>query len=312
MRDTPEIKEVLEYMDGIGYSSQIIGTACRELSIQVDELLPKTLDEFDYPNQNLTKMWQKHYEARRKAKLIIIGKYLLENRLFLPKKLKKNELKRSFSSSNAQRTNLITTSKIRNKDDSFDQIELIKKHLMKKINVENNLKKIKENEEKRRKSFETKLIEKSSRSERKHSIEKIRLFEKHQKRIKDILYKKYKDIDEHERNALISMSINKEETRSQTSLSHTPQKKVSKVICKQNNEINIEKKLFDIYTKLSRSAERAKKILLEKANSGSILLKQIKKVKLAKQELEQETEKRRFLTISKMHKGIVESSVNHI
>ena len=215
---------------------------------------------------------------------------------------------RSYSSSNTYRYNSNIPQKPENIDQSGAKLELIKKNILKKINVERNLQQLKINEQIRKKTLEEKINDKLSRSDRKNSNGKQAKFEQHDKRIQEILTKKYKEIEEHENNALTSVSFYREETKGNSISYNTPQKKISK----ETTAYNIEEKLHEISTRLDKSADRAKKVLIAKATSGSILFNQIKKVKVVKQHLEETLEKKNLEKINKIKQHLIESSVKII
>ena len=215
-------------------------------------------------------------------------------------------LKRSHSSSNTYRA---VNSNLFGKDEINQNLEFIKKNIIKKLNVEKNLKKLKIEQEKRKQSFEEKLYVKSCRSDRKSSPIKQIQFEKHERRIKEILEKKYNDIDFHERNALNCINTHREDLKSQSFYMQSPQKKSSKQMLKKLPDDNIDQQLKNISTRLNKSAERAKQALTKKAHSGYLFYNQSRKVKLAKEELEDEQEKKNLQKISKLQKDLIESQV---
>ena len=89
----------------------------------------------------------------------------------------------------------------------------------------------------------------------------------------------------------------------------SPQKKSSKQMLKKLPDDNIDQQLKNISTRLNKSAERAKQALTKKAHSGYLFYNQSRKVKLAKEELEDEQEKKNLQKISKLQKDLIESQV---
>lgn len=222
MKSSNDINEALEFISLLGPDHFTIKKACEDLLIDPSQLFPKALQDFisSSTSKEMANVWLKHYEARRKARLVVIAKHLITAQIFTPTK-KKN---RPYSSARRLSSHSITKS---TSEDT--QLETIKKNIIKKISIEKNLQKIKKADEKKRKELEERLLTKSCRSDRKMPFEKEKIFKQHDERIRGILQKKYKDIEEHERNAMSSMSFRKEEVRPSSVYFNTPQKRMSKV-----------------------------------------------------------------------------------
>ncbi|OMJ77364.1 hypothetical protein SteCoe_23062 [Stentor coeruleus] len=311
MKSTVEVKKVVEFIISCEYNHPMISQACSELSIDQQHLLPKSISEFatdpNLPgNRDLAELYSQHYEARRRAKIVILAKYLLENNYINPSQLSEYSISRSLSSTNAQRPKSSNSARP-------EQLEILKKSIIKKLNVENNLKKIKTEEENRRKNFENKLYTKSCRNNKKAlNLKKIH-FEKHDQRVKEILQKKHKNQEEHEKYALSLMKIQKSgyKTFSNSFQSgdkpQTPGKNISRL---KNIEINdsIDKQLDEIKLRMEKSAERAKKVLNEKALSGNLLSTNTNKVRMIKEGLSIETEKKNIEKLFKIKKDLMESN----
>lgn len=312
MKSTVEVKKVVEFIISCEYNHPIISQACSELSIDQEHLLPKPISEFatdpNLPgNTDLAEIYSQHYEARRRAKIVILAKYLLDNNYINPSQLSEHNISRSLSSTNAQRPKSSNSARP-------EQLEILKKSIIKKLNVENNLKKLKTEEENRRKNFENKLYAKSCRNNKKAvNFNKIR-FEKHDQRIKEILQKKQKNQEEHEKYALGLMNIQNSGYKTfsnsfqSTDKPLTPGRNISRL---KNIEIDdsIDKQLNEIKIRMDKSAERARKILNGKALSGNLLSSNTNKVRMIKEGLSIETEKKNVEKLFKIKKNLMDSSV---
>ncbi|OMJ72881.1 hypothetical protein SteCoe_28573 [Stentor coeruleus] len=315
MKQTSEIKEVLEFIVNTGYNHPLVVQACSELSLKPDDLSskPTTLlaaNSNNPINKDLGDIYNKHHEARRRAKLIIIAKYLLENNFLTTIGRPISQMARSLSASNTNRPKSTHSAK----DEQEIKVENIKKKIIKKINVEKNLKKLKIEDETRRKNFESKLYAKSCRSNRKIMNESKTRFEKHDKRIKEILLKKQKKLEENEKNALSYMSMPKDEFKTVYNSFHsmekasTPGKRISRMHYIDENDDSINQQLDEFKFRMDKSAQRAQKALKEKANSGNLVSVNANKVKLAKEFIEIETEKKNIEKLSSMRQKFVDSN----
>jgi hypothetical protein len=307
MKEAEDIKEAVEFIISTGYSHSLVKQACDELALEQTELLPKSLTEFINNNtpKDIAEVYCKHYEARRRAKLLIVAKFLIDNRLGKNKE-KSDGMIRSLSLANTKKTNSFQTPK----DDKDKNLFIIKRNLMKKLNVEKNLKKLKIEEENKRKSFEMKLNNKSCRSARSPQSEKKVGFARRERRIKEILMKKYKDIEEHERHALSAMtSIRRDDFKSHSNSFQYNGRKINEIEFVKDFEDKIDKQLEDINQRLSKSAERAKKVLLEKTSSSSLIKNKVKKVIIHKEELDNEQYQKNIERINKIKQEFNESNV---
>lgn len=224
MKESEEIKEGLDFINKNGLSHLLVQQACTHLSISQDNLIPKTLqDFFSSGSKEIAEIHLRHYEARRRAKLILISKYIYEKSQS-PSNKTLQIMRTVSTSSTKQAKSVISPSSLSN-----SKIEVMKKNLMKKLKVAKNLQTIKKEEEKRRKIFEDKILAKSCRSERKQTPEQTNRFALHDLRVKEILSKKYKDIEEHERRAISSISTNRKVYKTYSSSFQSSKKKHSKV-----------------------------------------------------------------------------------
>ncbi|OMJ82565.1 hypothetical protein SteCoe_16732 [Stentor coeruleus] len=311
MKSTIEVKKVVEFIVSCEYNNPIISQACSELNIDQVDLLPKPISEFvtdlNLPgNKDLAEIYSQHYEARRRAKIVILAKYLLDNNYINPSNLSDHKISRSLSSTNAQRPKSSNSTRP-------EQMEILKKSIIKKLNVENNLKKLKTEEENRRKYFESKLNAKSSRNNKKTiNLNKIR-FEKHDQRIREILNKKQKTQEDHEKYALSLINIQKSDYKvfsnsfQSSDKPLTPGKNIFRLKNIENDD-SIDKQLDEIKLRMDKSAERAKKVLIKKALSGNLLSNNTNKVRMIKEGLSIETEKKNIEKLFKIKKDLMDSN----
>ena len=139
MKEVKENKEVIEFLMNSGSSHPLTLQACKELSIDIEELLPKTINDFITNNnsKDIADVYFKHYEARRRAKLVIVAQYLIDNKFFKTPQ-KSESVVRSFSLSNTRGINCYSSQK----EDKEQGLAIIKKNLMRKLIAEKNLKKL--------------------------------------------------------------------------------------------------------------------------------------------------------------------------
>ena len=231
MKSTREINEAIDYVSSIGTSHPLTIQACKDLSIDPSHLLSKSIEEFATSSscKEMAEVWSKHYEARRIAKLLVLGRYLINNNIFIASPARK-QITRSFSTSPNRRSASRSTPREKSNRDSGTQIETIKNNIIKKLTVEKNIRNLKVEEEKRRKMFEEKIQSKSCRSNRKSfNVNEIK-FQQHERRIRQILLKKYMEIENHERNGMSSMSYRRIENKNQSYLATTPRKIFMRVL----------------------------------------------------------------------------------
>jgi uncharacterized protein YcfL len=306
MNNSEDVNEALEIVNRHSFSHPTVRKACLQLGISQEELAPKPLNDFlSFTNTKaLAEVYFKHHEARRKAKLVLVGKFILEKKFASGKT---TQIVRSLSSSSARPEKINSPKYSWNKN-----FQLIKKNLVKKLKVAKNIKNLKAEEEKKKKMFEEKLLEKSCRSDRKTSPDKRMKFERHDLRIKEILEKKQKELEEYEKRAISSMSAKREVMRTQTSSFNTQRKKQSRVLNKQLPEIDIDQKLIDYDRKMTKSTEIAKKALIAKTSSSTALVKHVNQVRAAKERIELKNEQKNIEKIKKISNTLMESSVKLI
>lgn len=306
MKDSKEIKQGLDFINRNGFSHPSVQEACTNLGISPDELIPKTFQAFlQSTTKELAEIHYRHHEARRRAKLVLISKFIQEKSISPSSKTLQINRTLSTSSTKPQKSQLSPSNK------SNSKIEEIKKKLIKKLRIAKNLKKIKLEQDNKRKNFEEKLFAKSCRSDRKLTPEKTNRFALHDLRVKEILAKKYKDIEEHERRAISSMSSKSEVSKTYSSSFQHQKIRESKVTENQLPEINIDEKLKEFDQKMMRSTERAKKVLIAKANSNNSLSTNRKRAKTVKEELDSRMEKQALDRIFKIGKNIMNSTVKN-
>lgn len=319
MKKNQKIKEAVDFIESSGYNHPIIVKACSELYINRELLLQKFPSPFITNHkksniQELTDINYRHYEARRKAKLKVLAKFLVENDYLNNHDRPKSQM------SKIRPPSKITRKKSNDsiKDYSESSINNLKKKIIKKIIVEENLKRLKVEEEDRRKKIEGKIHAKSCRNEKRNMIFNRISFEKQEKRIKEILQKKHKDLEEYEKNALSSSSLEKNQLKSFFSSFHVedksliPAKKPKKIRSAREEDHKIVEKLHEIKLRLDNSAERAKQVLIEKVHSSRLFSLNASKVKIAKESLEIENENKNIKKLTKMKQKFMNSLVSII
>lgn len=315
-KEQPQVKEILEFILSDNYNNSLVINACSALGILHDQIFPKTTSDFDekHSSKETATVRLQHYEARRRAKLIVISEYIVQNNLYDTGKSKRIKLGRSFSSVSPVKSkpDIPLAIPISPRQLSSHKLSLAKNSILKRLKFEEKRKKIKEDEALNRKQIEEKIKEKMRKSERKEPVEKKKFFETHQKRIQEILKKKYNDINEHELKALNQIEERKDDFKNEfISVTSSPKKYYS-FFMKPETEQDIDLKLMKINSKLSHSAERARRALINKANSGVLAVSHITKVKHVKEEIDMRKEEEKNKKIIRMHQSFVESNVRNI
>ena len=314
-KETSDVKNVLKYIiSKQEYYNENVSEACKSLGIKQDQILPKQISDFEAKNisKDSASIRYNHYEARRRARLLVIAEYLVENKFFLVETNKRQIIHRSCSSSSPYKGKyqLEPAISLSPKLISEKRLNITRYNILKRLKVEEKRKKIFEDQQIARDEIDKKLKMKLAKSEKKESIYRKQFFENKDKRIREILSKKYKDLDERESKALNMPEIKREESRSHYFYMSSSPKRYIKVIFKQDTDIDIESKLLKINSKLANSAERAKKVLMNKANSSIMTSMSVQKVKDLRQELDSKREEDIAKRLSRMHKSLIESHVS--
>ena len=227
-----DIRAALEFILGEGgYTHPMVISACKSLGISQDQIFPKTLSSYeDNANSKETANIRfQHYEARRRAKLIVIAEYLVENEIFVPERKKKVKLNKSCSSATRAKTDMMPIIPISPQQISERRAQLYKSSILKRLKFEEKRRKLKAEEALARSEMDKKIQEKLTRAE-KRLPKNHKFFENQEKRIKEILMKKYSDLDAHELKALNKHEeARKEEQKFQNSSIHVSSKKYSTV-----------------------------------------------------------------------------------
>jgi hypothetical protein len=198
-----EIRKALKFIIEIGLDHEIVIKACNELGIAPDQIKVKPRSYFEEKNvcKEAENLRFQHYEARRRARLLVIAEFLIENNIYSTRENSKLLKSRSSASRNKQRSGgslpIVSQTEL-----SSRKLKIAKNQIIKRLKFEQNRKKIKEEEENSRRIMDQKIQLKLLKNERKESPQKKKFYEIHEKRIKDILIKKYKEQDEHELRAL--------------------------------------------------------------------------------------------------------------
>ncbi|OMJ69654.1 hypothetical protein SteCoe_32569 [Stentor coeruleus] len=310
-----EARKLVTMMASKNFFHPLVSYACSELGIPNDHVIPIKYTEIEDKNvsKELNDLRYHHIEARRKAKINLITTFLINQNLILSSQ--KPSTAKTPSTPNPSRPNDKQNQSSPNSSyaqEVFTERKKLhyKNQIIHKLTVEENLKIIKKQEEEARKATEQKIKQKEKRE--KILNRNTKNFEIRDKRIKERLEKKNRDIEEHELEAM------KMDYKSQAELknhyqSYTPPHRHVEVIYIQSEGIDdTEAKLELITSRLNQSAQRAKKILLEKAWSGQIMSKNIYKVKTNREELEHKKEEDNMQKILKMQHDLQYSNRRRI
>lgn len=307
MKESEDIRQALRFVAANGLGHEVVVNACHVLGINGEELVEKSLKDFTdgFGGRDIIEFNYRNYEARRRAKLALIGKFISDKTQTTPR------LVQVLSSPNSKYKPCImhflpTPSK-------SDQAQ--RNHL-KKLKVAENLKEIKINEEKTRKFYEEKLNSKSSRvSKTPFSPERKSRYAQRDLKTQAILSKKYKDIEDHEIRAISSMSVRKNVLITQSSF-NTPKKPSRLSISKQSlssishqEELSIDERLNEISMRLTRSSERAKQFKEEKIISINSLTGRVNQVKAMKELIDSKLEAKSIEKVFRIKKDFMDSCV---
>jgi hypothetical protein len=310
MKESEEIRQALHFLAFHGNRHPDVIQACEVLGISLDELAEKNVEQFgsDFGGKDFAEFNFRNFEARRRAKLLLIGKFLVEKGVVLTP---------SSQSPNVSSTRLQKNYIFQLPSPSARR-DFATRNLEKKVKVRENLKIIKINEEKMKKFHEEKILEKSCRhAKQRFTTEQRTRLAKRDLKTKEILLKKYQEIEDHERRAISSMSVRKEDQLTQSSF-NTPSKINQKIsISKQSLSVhshdedpNIDEKLKEISLRLSKSSERAKQVQAHKISSLNQLTGKIRKVRATKDLIESQIEAKNIEKVFKIKKDFFESCVS--
>ena len=313
IRQNVDIKAALEFILGPGgLTHPMVVTACKALGVHQDQIISKPLSTYEDKSNSkeaITARFQQ-YEARRRARLIVIAEYLVENRIFVPEQKKKAKLRKSNSiSEHREKSDIMPALPISPHQIPERRAELYKSSILKRLRFEEKRRKLKAEEILARSEMDKRIREKLAKAEKKLP-KNHKFFESQEKRIKEILMKKYNDLDAHELKALNQhQESRREEQKVHNSSIHSSPKKHLTVLFKQDLEDNIELQLLKINSKLSVSAERAKRALISKTSSIALNSLSAQKVKYLREELDNKKEEENVRRLMKMRQSLLDSHV---
>ena len=307
MKESEEIRQALRFVAVNGLEHEVVVNACDVLGINSEELIEKSTKDFTdrFGGRDITEFNYRNYEARRRAKLALIGRFISDKTHTSPR------LGQLLISPNSKSKPaicpLLPTS---------PRFGLAQRNHLKKLKVAENLKEIKINEEKTRKFYEERLNSKSSRGTKTpFSNERKSRYAQRELKTQAILIKKYKDIEDHEIRAISSVSARKTILITQSSF-NTPKKPSRLSTSKQSlssvshqEELSIDEKLSEISMRLARSSERAKQRQEEKIVSMSSLTGRVNQVKAVKELIDSKLEAKNIQKVFRIKKDFTDSCV---
>lgn len=223
-----ELKKFIHLLANNRQEHSLLNFACQEVGIAFEELLPINHEEImnNSSTKEINDLRVSHMEARRKAKINILAKFILEYQIS----------KNSNSSSKLIKSNLTPQPGKCNESnielDTERKVNNLKRTIFNELSVTRKLKQLKKFEEDKKRKIEDKIKEKDTREPFKYKNNK--LFELRDQRIKEILNKKRKEEEEHEIKGLSYSIISKSKDKlpnfhSNTFTSTTPQHLRAKV-----------------------------------------------------------------------------------
>ena len=224
-----DLKKFVNFVVGSKSKHPGIMKACEQVGIDLEELFPKRFEEIEDKSagKEVNELRFSHLEARRKAKVNIICEFLFERQKFKTKQVesyKKIALIPQFRGHSA--SELTETGQ---SNPNTQRARAIKSKLVNQLLVEENLKKMKIEEEAQKLLIEQKIKDKESREAPRGTNKRI--FILRDQRIKERLLKRQNDLDQHEQQAL-KMFQNSQSTLKAHSSTFTPTYKCVEVIKK--------------------------------------------------------------------------------
>lgn len=204
-KDLKGLGNILDFMYRQNFSHPIIQNACNELGISNEQLIPRSFHEIQDKNANaeINLVRFEHFEARRKVRLNVVAEFLLEKKIFLGDKGKNGSKKALTPSPLKNNPDNALSASFSYETSTERKVLNIKKRVIQRMTVQENLKKIKQEEEESRKAIEEKTKAKEKRE--KNIVKNVKNFEIRDKRIKERLRKKKIDLETHEKEALKSV-----------------------------------------------------------------------------------------------------------
>ena len=280
---------------------QVINQCCKELGIPHEQLLSRSLNDFqDLASKQTAAIRYQHYEARRKACIQVISSYIQNHGLLSLNS--KSYRSQSAGPKSKEKPSIIPCVPISPRQVTARKLKIAKQAIIRRIKVEQKKQKLTQAQEEERSLKEKALITKLSKPVKKDTNK--RFFQTHEKRIQEILKKKHQDLQEREVKALETPEPRKEETRN-NSFFYSQRRSVAVRI----DDKEVEHKLSKINSRLFSSAERAKKNLNKKSNPGHNNSVIIEKVQHKKEELENKEEANLLRKIHKIQNDLNQSNV---
>ena len=306
-----DIKKFINFIASAKLSHRVVQYACNEVGISIEEIYEKKYEEIEDKNstKELNELRFSHYEARRKAKINIISDYLNSHKTSFTKGSASNKkITITPSHNRATHSSELTT---QSQEGNLDhKVRIMKSKIVNQLMVEENLKRIKQENEVKKTVTEQRIKEKEMREVKK--VRNTKIFEIRDQRIKERLIKKQKDIEDHEEKALKLFQNSQSHLKAQINSFTPPHRHLDVIFIKSEVDEAIEEKLECIKDKLNKSAARAKKLLIEKVNSGQNLNNQIEKVKTLREQILHKQEEEYAQKIFRIHQDIELSNVPNI
>lgn len=301
-KDSNDLKEVIEFILN-NLKSQVVIQSCNILGIPNEQLIQKNLTDFeDQQNSKSVQLLRfQHYEARRKACLNVIAQYLVEHEQFFEPFNSKSR-SHSYVGKHKNQPDIVPCVPISPREASARKLKIAKENIIKRIKFEQKRKDLMKKIDEERLAREAIINNKLSKSVKKEAPSKF--FEVHDKRVQEILKKKYQSQQEHEFKAQIYPEYKKSECRPQSNSFHYSNRRT--LLQPQPSDEEIEKKLQKISSKLKNSSERAKVKLKQKSTNLSMPTK----VQHNKEKLESKQETEKIMKLVKIQQDLEDSNVN--
>jgi hypothetical protein len=294
-------EEIQEFVEN-NLNHPLVFHCCKDLGISHDQLKLKHQHDFQESVSNPTAAVRyQHYEARRKACIQIISSFIQnQNLLPFPSKSLHSQ---SACPRSREKPDIAPYIPISPRQASARKLKLAKQAIIRRLTVEKNKEKMLQALAEERLALEQVLMNKLSKSTKKDN--KSKFFQTQERRIQEILHKKYRDLQEREEKALEN-SENQESKKDVRGSSFFYSQRRSLAV---REEEDVQQKLFKIQSKLINSAERAKKNLAKKnvpINSNSTIFE---KVQQHKEELQIKQQEDQVRKIQKIQQDLAESCV---
>ena len=181
-----DLDKFAEELERNSFNHPQVEVACRELGITVHQLLPKSSAEFEEASGPVQEVRLQHTEARRKAMVSLVAKFLVENST-------------AITSSKPHQTSISLS------DWSAHRVDVEVKKMQKELRVRENLKALQVSHETRKREIQSRLDSRQQRAsaEKQQLTEQMRVkAEERDLKIQSIIELKYKQVALHELRAL--------------------------------------------------------------------------------------------------------------